>query len=239
MMFTKTSPLTPIKKTLSGFLSELMIVFLGIVLAMTAESWVADQNKATQERIYLTGLNHEFIILKLELLEYHDDLTQWLSDLSNLATPEIRNTGKKALIDLWLSRGFFGLNDFDPRTAVLDDLRATGQIALLSSNKLRHELAKYLQILSEIRELDDGLQHIQFFQIDPFLVKYGNIGHFGLMGRNLPTVPNTHWNPDALLNAAELQNLANLKMITVSYLDKEILKLAKVVQRVQQMAEQK
>lgn len=195
---------------------------------MSGDSWVAKQKSLTQEQIYLSGLSDEFSVLIQELGTYHASLENWLADLQNLATPDKRNSAPEELLGLWISRGFFGINDFDPRTAVLNDLRETGQTALLTSKTLRQELSRYFQILSEIEELDSELRSIQFNLIDPFLVKYGDVGRFGLMGRDIPTIPNEDWQSSTLLAVPELQNLANLKMITMSYLDQEIIKLLEI-----------
>lgn len=203
-------------------LTELVVIVVGILLALWADSWWADRETARQEQVYLQGLRSEFVTLLGDIDEQATNFNSWLDDLTRLADPALRSTATRESLDLWIGRGLFQVDDFDPRHAVLEDLRSTGQIALLASDQLRQQLATHVRQLAELEEIQEEVRGVQFDRVDPFLVAYADVGQAGrAMGVQM-SVPFDDWDAQPLLNAPELQNLANLKIMTLSFLIEEM-----------------
>jgi len=207
---------------LSGALTELIVIIVGILLALWADSWMADRADARQERVYLQGLRSEFVTLLGDIDQATAYYEQWLDDLTRLADPVARTAATRESIDLWIGRGLIQVDDFDPRHAVLDDLRTTGRVALLTSAALRLQIASHVRLLAELDEIHEELRGVQLDRVDSFLLVYGDVGQAGRALGVHSAVPFDDWNPQPLLDAPELQNLINLKMIPMHFLIRQM-----------------
>ena len=157
--------------------AEVALILIGVLVALTVDSWWAEQQGKEKERTYLAAILEDFQDNRRSLLEaietqksvirVGEDILQMLS--THLEGEDTDNF-RKRIGDLYY---FY---DWAPITGTYDDLVGSGNLLIIRNLNLRKELSAFQRILSSIREYE-GLQAETYYENQaPFVNKHRGEG---------------------------------------------------------------
>ena len=155
--------------TLRKALTEVVIIVVGILIALSADAWWQDRNERKAEEQHLLALRDDFM-QSVELLSQsiasrkrQDDFLRHLiqDDAPSAAIPELGE---------WIYWGLFTIGSFEPQFAALSDLETSGEMRLIDDPGLRRSLAFLRQNYSTLVTLQADYSRSQAGLIDTFLV---------------------------------------------------------------------
>lgn len=183
--------------------SELTVVVLGVLIALSADGWVASRADLAVESARITALrdniDQTLATLRAAQVEAHetaDALRELASGTSPARMPQL------------LRVGFLFGPTFHPEINVYDDLKNSGELALLRSVPLRRALAGMDATLELVRLQQSDIVTVQQLNYDAFLIRELDLP--ALLGDYVGLKP-----VDSSLPAGasrELQNLAVFKL---------------------------
>ena len=162
--------------------AELAIVVVGVTLALWADDWVSERESRSLEQARLRALADNVDQTLIEIRRDLDAAVDAADALRRLITEE--HLPPEEQIDL-VRYGLLYGPEFSPELNVYDDLKNSGELALLTNPELRRWLARLdssLELL-ELAQADfTGMQHLQ---IDSFAVDHIDLpaiysNYFGL-----------------------------------------------------------
>lgn len=156
-------------------LAELAIVVLGVTLALWADDWVADRNDRDIEQARLHALR--------------DNIDETLEDVRRIqAESDDAIAELRSLIDIAVAAdderreqirtGLLYVPMFTPELNVYDDLKNSGELALLTSAELRRSLARMDSSMEYIRLALADIATVQQLLFDTFAVDHPVLGVF-------------------------------------------------------------
>lgn len=137
---------------------ELAIVIVGVLIALTVDSWWEERENRLEEAAHISALGVEAEQNLVELYAKLAETKKYMA--STRALIEIVEGSRKVppsetLVELiWES---FSFVSFDPRLTAYTNLLSTGGIRLLHDEKLKRDLARF-------RATVDGLQRMDWQQ---------------------------------------------------------------------------
>ena len=120
--------------------AELAIVVLGVTIALWADGWVTNRSDRAEESARLYALLDNVEESLEDLDSARDNAAGAAEALRELASPESHGRNHDALVT-HLRYGFFYVPTYHPELNVYDDLKNSGELALLSNAELRRALA--------------------------------------------------------------------------------------------------
>jgi len=148
--------------------AELAVIILGVLIALTADTWRESQQEAADGQRHLGALRDdmaESVAALRQLRATRDAIEHGLLQLLNVDLA----TASPDSVSTWMYQGLLRIGGYEPRVAALKDLEATGEVRLLSP-EIRLGVAELSQRLGEFRRLEDDLMESQQGLVDPFLV---------------------------------------------------------------------
>ena len=140
-------------------IGEILLVIIGILIALSINNWSQDNTNRKSENEILIGLSKEFKVAKIELETDQLARMKILSVSKRILDVHLNNKTLENLptdsIQSFFSR-FFVSRFFTSAHPVLDDLQTSGRLALISSDKLRYALSKYLQEMNRLRVVEEN-----------------------------------------------------------------------------------
>lgn len=158
-------------KLIARWAAEILVIALGIILAISAESLWQDRSNRQEEVKYLIALSEDFSE-SLELLEdrvsRQDDSTKaclsLLDGKAQIAEPiQVREWIRVCL--------YFGAY-YEPQLNALKDLEQSGKMDLLQNANLRRKLASLLQKFGHFEIFLSSYVRTQENLIDSYLVDH-------------------------------------------------------------------
>ncbi|MFT6929140.1 MAG: hypothetical protein ACI8VZ_000736 [Candidatus Paceibacteria bacterium] len=164
-------------KYLTYAIGEIILVVIGILIALSINTWNQNNQNRKQEKEILNQL----------LSEYKNNLTQLKSKIS--IRKEIVNSSIK-LLDYANSNIQSVNNDslnnylnllilrptFDPELSVSGELINSGKLYLLTNSELRNKVSVFSSSLSELKEEETIIVNWVEERILPFLIEHYQIG---------------------------------------------------------------
>lgn len=147
--------------------AEFVVVVLGVTIALWADGWVAERSDRAVETARLIALQDNVNVSLTRLGEARDNAAGAAEALRELASLEHRDRGYAKLKEL-LRYGFLYGPTFYPELNVYDDLKNSGELALLTNSELRRSLAT----------MDSGLELMRFAQADLATVQQLNVDSY-------------------------------------------------------------
>ena len=148
-------------------IAEFAIVVLGVTIALWAGSWVTAREDRAEEIMRLHALQDN---VTTTLADLHDeignstgavDALRKLVGQSELPDDEIRGLLRYALM--------YAPN-FSPELNVYDDLKNSGELALLTDRRIRRALARMDAQLKRFQLAQVDLASVQLLDIDSYLI---------------------------------------------------------------------
>ena len=130
------------------------IIVASILLAFAIDSWAARRGEHARERQYLESLATEFAASKVVVVQ-NGGTRERARHAAAALIGQIQRAPAAPVDSLfwWLS-GLSQQIEFNPPTAALDDMIASGGIHLIRSAELRQALAAYQPQLAQLRYAD-------------------------------------------------------------------------------------
>lgn len=166
---------------------EVLVVFLGILLALFADAQWADRQARVREAGYLASLSEDFIETEERLttaISIADTVIAAASELLRLGPATAVGTDSLTLL---LSR-LRELPTLEPVTKTYDNVQGAGDILTIRDPELRAELADFhsrLILMNVVQETQER-QFVGFFQ--PYVLQ--NLDYASLLGFWLPKYGN-------------------------------------------------
>ncbi len=132
-------------KKLTSYLGEVTLIALGVILGLSAESWMSTVGERQREAEYLRDL-------RAEVTENRASFDQVMRDAERrkaLGRAVLQSSAAGLGFPDTLSHGdfrfLFELNAFRPRTATAQQLVSSGEIAVIRSSEVRTAVAAWLR----------------------------------------------------------------------------------------------
>ena len=153
------------------FISELLIVVAGILIALSLNSWREDNADKNREQFYLKSLKTDFEQSLASLNEILDQNLESDASVKNLLrvigsrnTSLSNDSTKKLFVKL------FGFNRFVPASGTYKEIISSGSLQVLNNDELRIALSSWDDMIIRNRQLED----VMFWQYHLINVPYLN-----------------------------------------------------------------
>ncbi|HSM62252.1 MAG TPA: hypothetical protein VK849_15695 [Longimicrobiales bacterium] len=200
--------------------AEFGVVVLGVTVALWADGWAAEHRERAVETARLHALrgNVESTLAGLRRFRQEaEDVAEGLRGLASLPSTD-RDAGQLVGAVGW---GFFGMPTFHPELNVYDDLKSSGELALLTDPSLRQGLSAMDAAIERLRLAQEDLTTVQQLNLDPFLIQRVDLRHVmdvGEMGLHEVAAPSR--SELIFTSDPEFRNLALFKLDLVLQADR-------------------
>lgn len=153
------------------FISELLIVVVGILIALSLNNWREDNANKNKEKFYLKSLKTDFEQSLTSLTEILNQNKE--SDLaSKKVLAAIHNGYSKSNVDTVKKsfRKLFGFNRFVPVSGTYKEIISTGSLQILRDNELRIALSSWEDMITRNQQLEE----VMFWQYHLVNIPYLN-----------------------------------------------------------------
>jgi hypothetical protein len=147
------------------FAVEAIVIVGSILLAFVIDAWWNERSERQLENRYLQSLAVEVegafneIQGDLNGLEYRGELLNSFLNNENMSADEFRE----------MIRTSSSMSNISPPTAVMDELVASGQLQLLSSERIRRGIVGFRQMMDKNQENEDMHKNFVYNRYVPFL----------------------------------------------------------------------
>lgn len=160
------------QKVLARLSAELVIVVLGVTMALWADSWVADRSDREEESARLYALQDNIAETLEDLREERNNAAGAVDALRRLT---LRPDLPAEELRMLLRFAFLYGPTFSPELDVYDDLKNSGELALLTNRELRQALASMDTRLEVLTLAQSDLASVQQLEIDSYALDRTNM----------------------------------------------------------------
>ncbi len=149
-------------------IAELLIVVVGVLIALSADSWLQTRRDRAEETDHLIALRAD-VVASVRLLE-DENLVQdsQFASLMHLLRGDASRASKDS-VAAWVNQGLYNIGTYTPRLSALQDLEMSGELQLIQSPELRRELAGLRTALKTLDTQQTDYARSQQGLLDPFL----------------------------------------------------------------------
>lgn len=161
--------MSQIRKSLSSMTVELVIVIVGILMAISIDSWWQDRHDRIAEQALLHALRTEFQANAAELdlqFTWYENRFASVEELLRLG-PAATDLPADSLAAVWT--WVFRGGTYDPATGVLTSAMASGEIALIEDRDLRRTLAAWQAKMDNFHRVETIVENLIFEQFMPWV----------------------------------------------------------------------
>ncbi|CAN5693741.1 hypothetical protein BH23GEM11_BH23GEM11_12520 [soil metagenome] len=163
---------TPRRMVLERVVAQLAIIVVGVLLALWADAWVAARGERTVEAARLEALRTNVAATLEALREFDEGVEGTKLALRRLLSPAARDrTLPNDTLQALVLRAFLDVPSFDAQMNVYDDLKNSGQLALLRDPEIRQALAALDAHLQHIHLAQADLATVQQLNLDPYVIR--------------------------------------------------------------------
>ena len=154
------------------FSAEFAIVVVGVTIALWADSWVSDRGDREQEFARLRALQDNLTETLDSLRMERKNASGGADALRELVTSqEIPGEELRQLVRFGVLYG----PTFSPELNVYDDLKNSGELALLTNRNIRRSLATMDNRLEVLQLAQSDLALVQQLEIDSYAIDHINL----------------------------------------------------------------
>lgn len=190
--------------------AEFAIVVLGVTVALWADGRVTERNQRETEAARLAALDDNLRSTLTELRDERESAETAARALRLLVTVEPDELTGEEFHEALLA-GFLYVPTFQPELNVYEDLKNSGELALLTEPRLRRSLAAMDARLEELRAARSDMETVQQLNLDAYLLTRLDLR--SIMGDLLELDRGDPGDPDRSFAATlEFKNLAIFKL---------------------------
>ncbi len=161
---------------MSGFsnlyriVGEIVIIVVGILLALAADTWMSEREHRQKEVEHLSAILHDLNKSLVDLRSAIDFKTQQIADIQLLLNVGAQGVESDVFREIF-TRGVYVTSPYVPSLSALRDLEVSGNIGLISDPVIRRGLSL---LNTRLQGADRSLQeYITFHQtdLDPFIAR--------------------------------------------------------------------
>lgn len=162
-------------------IGEILLVVIGILIALSINTWNQKKQNTKQEKQILTQLLEEYtnnldqlnskIFIRDEIITSSIKLL----DYSNLDSDLISSDSLNRYLSRTITRP-----TFDPELSVSSDLTNSGKLYLITNPELREKISAFSSSLSELREEEIIIVNWVEERFYPFLIEHYQIGRLNV-----------------------------------------------------------
>ena len=153
------------------FISELLIVVVGILIALSLNNWREDNANKNKEQFYLRSLKTDFeqsLASLTEILNQNKEselaVKKVLASIHEGYSKSTVDTVKKEF------RNLFGFNRFVPASGTYKEIISTGSLQILRDDDLRIALSSWEDMITRNKQLEE----VMFWQYHLMNIPYLN-----------------------------------------------------------------
>ena len=151
--------------------AEFAVVVLGVSIALWADSLVAERNDRAVEAARLVALLDNVNVSLADLRSVSDDASEVADILRKLTVLQDNDLSAAEIQSLLLPGLLYGPS-YSPELNVYDDLKNTGELALLTNPDLRRALARMESRLRLIELAQSDFAAVQELSIDSYIIDH-------------------------------------------------------------------
>jgi hypothetical protein len=192
-------------------LGELSIIVLGVMIALSADAFLAERAERISEVEHLVALHSDLVQSREILAESEAERVRLLYSLERLLVEDLNSVPADS-VSLWVYDGFWIIGTFAPRLSSLRDLQTSGEVSILSAD-VRIGLAELDQSLDELIDLEDDFARSQQGLLDPYVTERMPLAPILAVADSLPIPDSLSETPDwSSLLTAQARNLMAFKL---------------------------
>lgn len=157
------------RKLLFRLAAELGVIILGVWIALWADGWVSEREDREVETARLRALAENIDQTLAELHRQQADAEEAATALRRLVTLSAPGPDPEEIRGALLT-GFFFVPLFSPELNVYEDLKNSGELALLTNAALRQALSSMEATLEDIYAALQDMEAVQQLNYDPYLL---------------------------------------------------------------------
>jgi len=157
--------------------AEVALIVVGVTIALWADAWVGERRDAQRENARLTALYADTEETLKTISTAHieaSDAAEVLREVLRLRPPYEPYADTSGLLRHGL---LFGLA-IHPEMSVYDDLKNSGELALLTNHVLRQSLSHMESGLEQLRLTQADLTTVQQLNVDSYMVDHMDLMSF-------------------------------------------------------------
>ena len=185
-----------------------------------ADGWVAERHDRRVEAARLSALQENVQATLFELNKARDDAVAVAAALRVLISFPQHDHGNDAVEEL-LRPALLYVPTFYPEINVYDDLKSSGELALLTNSELRSSLANMDARLGLVRMAQDDMATVQQLNIDSYMMDNLNLRWFCGSITGLDDIAEAAMPDPAFISDMDFQNLLLFKPDLVTSVEKE------------------
>ncbi len=192
--------------------AEVLLILIGLLFAITVDSWWDERVERADELAYLKALREEFISNRAELntrIEREREIISYGKEIHSYIYGQSTQLTPKKLVQK--IGAFYYLTEWSPSTGIYDEMVGSGRLLYFRNKSIRIKLARYTSILESIKPTIQ-IQYDSYNSIHgPFLNKHLNITDLGWTGEYQPD--HTFSDNIEALRTKEFSNLVSSWMV--------------------------
>lgn len=154
-------------------IGEIVLLVIGILIALSINTWNNERNNRIEEYQILEGLKNEF---EYNLQALHKDLNKnrnviiTVDSIIALIHTNTLSNEPDNLDKLLVTLGAMG--SFDARTGFIDEIISSGKLNLITNQQLKIKLTRWSGLLNDAKEDNKYVSDNYTHMLMPFLIKY-------------------------------------------------------------------
>ncbi len=224
-------------KTWRGLLgrlpAEFAVVVLGVTIALSADSWVAERSDRSVEAARLIALQDNVNVTLAELRTARANAAGAADALRELALLQHREHRDGEVGEL-LRYGLLYGSIFYPELNVYDDLKSSGELALLTNPELRRALATMDSRLELMRFAQADLTTVQQLNVDLYMINQLDLRSFYGSLTGLDRISEASETDFGFTSNIKFRNIVFLKLDLVTQVQAAFQNLENALMAVQQ-----
>ncbi len=157
--------------------AEVALIFFGVTIALWADAWVGEQRDLQRENARLTALSGDTEETLAALTAAHSETSAAATALREILVLQPPYESNEEISGLLRHGLLFGLA-FHPEMSVYDDLKSSGELALLTNPRLRQALSNMDSGLEQLRLAQSDLTTVQQLNVDSYMVDHMDLISF-------------------------------------------------------------
>ena len=221
------------RELLGRLTAEFAIVVLGVTIALWADGWVTERGDRAEEVARLDALDDNVQRTLTELLAARDNAAgaaAALRKLVSLQEHDRRDVEAEELLRYGLLYG----PTFYPELNVYDDLKSSGELALLTNQELRRSLATMDARLELVQFAQADLNTVQQLNIDSYMIDQLDLRSFYGTTTGLDHIAEVSEMDLGFTSDTEFRNIVLLKLDLVTQVQAALQNLEIALMAVQQ-----
>jgi hypothetical protein len=155
-------------KTSARVATELLVIIVGVLVALSADAWLQSRQDRQAEVRHLQALREDVEGSKILLQDSNRNRARLFASLVHLVDDDLDRVPGDS-VARWVYQGLFLVAGYEPRLAALRDLQTSDQLRVLAP-QVRRGIAELDRRLGELERVEDDFTRSQQGLVDPYLV---------------------------------------------------------------------